>query len=93
MTNHPYEPSLYYGAEKEPEFHYLDFNSSVFDELEKEHDVQITIEYYVYDNSHRIVKCVVETKADFNYLNECIVECIEFRLGKVAHMECSIDYK
>lgn len=78
---------------REPEFEIDRFESSVFDELEKEWDVSIRVEHYTYDNSCHIAKCEVETKADFEYLNECIVECIEFRLGKTVHLQCEINYK
>lgn len=83
---------IYNRPKPEPRYQQEEFDSVVFDSLAKEHDVFIKYEGYLYDGSLRLVRLEIETKADFDYLKECIIECLEFQTGERIELECEMEW-
>lgn len=75
----------------EPKFSMEEFDTTMIDGLEKEHDAHIKWEGYFYDGSWRIVKLEVKTKYDDYYFNEVVIECLELHLGKRVTLETKIE--
>lgn len=77
--------------EVEPTYEHGEFDDTLIDGLEKEHDAHIKWEGYFYEGALRIVKLEVQTKYDDYYFDEVVIECLELHLGKLVTMETKIE--
>lgn len=68
-----------------------EFEDRLTDGLGKEHDATIKWEGYFYEGSLRIVKLEVTTKYDDYFLQEIVIECIEFRTNKRVTLETKME--
>lgn len=75
----------------EPQFDMGEFDTTMIDGLEKEHDAHIKWEGYFYDGAWRIVKLEVNTKYDDYYFDEVVIECLEFHLNQRVTLETKIE--
>lgn len=82
---------IYNKQQPEPTFERDEFDDTLIDGLEKEHDAHIKWEGYFYDGRLRIVKLEVRTKYDDYYFEEVVTECISLRENKRVVVECQIE--
>lgn len=73
------------------QFDMEEFDTTMIDGFEKEHDAHIKWEGYFYDGSMRIVKLEVKTKYDDLYFEEVVLECLALHLGKRVTLETKIE--